>query len=68
MEYPKPKLINVGRCISIYTGYKKIRAKVIINKDICKIHGVGVKGYDYRKNIIINAQNSGTLGRLISEF
>ena len=45
---------------------KKLGAKVIINKDICKIHGVGVKGYDYRKNIIINAQNSGTLGRLIS--
>ena len=45
---------------------KKLGAKVIINKNICKIYGVGVKGYEYRKNIIINAQNSGTLGRLIS--
>ena len=45
---------------------RKLGAKVIINDNICKIHGVGIKGYKYKKNIIINARNSGTLGRLIS--
>ncbi len=45
---------------------KKLGAKVVINENICKIYGVGVKGYKYKKNIVINAQNSGTLGRLIS--
>ena len=45
---------------------RKLGAKVIINDNICKIHGVGIKGYKYKKNLIINAQNSGTLGRLIS--
>ena len=45
---------------------KKLGAKVIISKNICKIYGVGMKGYKYKKNLIINAQNSGTLGRLIS--
>ena len=45
---------------------KKLGAKVIINKNICKIHGVGIEGYKYKKNLVINAQNSGTLGRLIS--
>ena len=36
----------------------------ITNKGI-KIFGKGVEGYSYKKNIIINAENSGTLGRLI---
>ncbi len=33
--------------------------------DKCKIFGKGINGYKYKKNIIINAKNSGTLGRLI---
>ena len=45
---------------------KKLGAKVIVKKNICKIHGMGMKGYKYKKNLVINAQNSGTLGRLIS--
>ncbi len=45
---------------------KKLGVKVVIKKDVCKIYGVGVNGYKYRKNLVINAQNSGTLGRLIS--
>ena len=45
---------------------KKLGAKVILNKNICEIHGVGIKGYKYKKNLVINARNSGTLGRLIS--
>ena len=44
---------------------KKLGIKVNINKNICKIYGKGVNGYKYKKNLIINAQNSGTLGRLI---
>ena len=45
---------------------KKLGVKVFIKDKICKIYGVGVKGYKYKKNLVINAQNSGTLGRLIS--
>ena len=45
---------------------KKLGVKVVINKNNCKIYGAGVRGYKYKKNLIINAQNSGTLGRLIS--
>ena len=45
---------------------KKFGVKVIVKKNFCKIHGVGVNGYNYKKNIFINARNSGTLGRLIS--
>ena len=45
---------------------KKLGVRVVIKKDICKIHGVGIKGLKYKKNLVINAKNSGTLGRLIS--
>ena len=45
---------------------KKLGIKVNINNKICKIFGKGIDGYNYKKNIIINAKNSGTLGRLIA--
>ena len=45
---------------------KKLGVKVSLNKDTCKIFGVGMNGYRYKRNIVLNAQNSGTLGRLIS--
>ena len=44
---------------------QKLGIKVIFKKNICKIFGKGINGYNYRKNITINAKNSGTLGRLI---
>ena len=44
---------------------KKLGVKVVFNNQTCKIFGVGVNGYKYKKNIVINAKNSGTLGRLI---
>ena len=44
---------------------KKLGVKVFFNNQTCKIYGVGINGYKYKKNIVINAKNSGTLGRLI---
>jgi 3-phosphoshikimate 1-carboxyvinyltransferase len=44
---------------------RKLGIKVILNKNVCKIYGKGVNGYKYKKNLTINAENSGTLGRLI---
>ncbi|MBM3631076.1 MAG: 3-phosphoshikimate 1-carboxyvinyltransferase, partial [Alphaproteobacteria bacterium] len=44
---------------------KKLGIKVILNKNICKIYGKGINGYKYKKNLILNAKNSGTLGRII---
>ena len=44
---------------------RKLGIKVSINKNICKVIGNGLNGYKYKKNLVINAQNSGTLGRLI---
>ena len=44
---------------------KILGIKSKITKKGVKIYGKGIKGYNYKKNITINAENSGTLGRLI---
>jgi len=44
---------------------KKLGIKVKIKKNYCEIFGGGINGFKYKKNLIIDAKNSGTLGRLI---
>ena len=44
---------------------KKFGIKVKFNNGICKIHGNGMNGYKYKNNLTLNAENSGTLGRLL---
>ena len=44
---------------------RKLGIKVKLNGNNCKIYGKGINGYKYRKNITIDAKNSGTLGRLL---
>ncbi len=44
---------------------KQLGIKSKLKNNYCKIYGKGIDGYKYKKNIIINAENSGTLGRLI---
>ncbi len=51
--------------ISAINAIKKLGIKVILNKKYCKIFGKGIDGFKYKKNIIIDARNSGTLARLI---
>ena len=44
---------------------KRLGIKVKLNENFCEIHGKGLNGYKYKSNIVLNAKNSGTLGRLI---
>ncbi len=44
---------------------KKLGVKIKISKNFCEIIGLGLNGFKYRNNLILNAGNSGTLGRLI---
>ena len=44
---------------------QKLGVKIRLTKKFCEINGVGLNGYKYKKNLILNAGNSGTLGRLI---
>ena len=47
---------------------KKLGIKVIKKGKLHKVYGNGIDGFKYKKDLIINAQNSGTLGRLILGF
>ena len=44
---------------------KKLGIKVLLHKDHCEIFGNGINGFEYKSNLVINAKNSGTLGRLL---
>ena len=44
---------------------KKLGIKVKIYQNYCEIFGNGINGFNFKKNLTINAKNSGTLGRLI---
>ena len=50
------------------SAIKKLGIKVELKKNICRIYGKGIDGYNYKKNITLDAKNSGTLGRLILGF
>tara|TARA_Y100000022_G_scaffold199102_1_gene210838 strand:+ start:35 stop:1357 length:1323 start_codon:yes stop_codon:yes gene_type:complete len=52
-------VINTLNCL------KKLGVKIKLSKNKCIIIGVGINGYRYKKKIVLDAGNSGTLGRLI---
>ena len=67
----KSKSFNLLRSedvISTLKCLKKLGIKIKLLKDSCEITGNGLNGYKFRNNLILNAGNSGTLGRLISGF
>ena len=51
--------------LAAINAIKILGIKVIIKKNECEIFGKGINGFKYKKNLKINAKNSGTLGRLI---
>jgi len=52
-------VINTLKCL------RKLGVKIKMKKNFCEINGVGLNGFKYKKNLILDAGNSGTLGRLI---
>ena len=64
----KSKSLNLLRSedvLSTLDCLKKLGVKIKLKKNICEINGLGLNGYKYKKNITLNAGNSGTLARLI---
>ena len=51
--------------LSTINGLKKLGIKIFFKKKTCFIHGNGLNGFKYKKNIIIDAGNSGTFARLL---
>jgi len=58
-------LLKSEDIISTLNCLKKLGVKVNLSLNNCEIVGLGINGYKYKKNITLNAGNSGTLGRLI---
>ena len=52
-------IINSVNCL------KKLGIKISLNKKNCSIYGNGLNGFEYKKNIVLDAGNSGTFARLI---
>jgi 3-phosphoshikimate 1-carboxyvinyltransferase len=68
MALGKSKAYNLLLSEDVLTALdavKKLGVKVKLSKNYCTVIGNGIKGYKYKKNIIINSKNSGTLARLI---
>ena len=61
-------LLTSEDVIAAINAIKKLGINVHLTKNSCKIYGKGINGYQYKKNIVIDAKNSGTLGRLILGF
>ena len=51
--------------LAAISSIKKFGIKVKIYQNKCLIYGKGISGFKFKKNITIDAKNSGTLGRLI---
>ena len=58
-------LLKSEDVINTLKSLKMLGVKIKILKKRCEIHGVGINGYKYKKNIVLNAGNSGTFGRLV---
>jgi 3-phosphoshikimate 1-carboxyvinyltransferase len=54
--------------IATLKAIEQLGIKTKLKKNSCTIYGKGINGYRYKKNLVINAKNSGTLGRLILGF
>jgi len=58
-------LLKSEDVLSTLSSLKKLGVKIKLKKNSCEIFGLGINGFKYKKNIILNAGNSGTFGRLM---
>ena len=58
-------LLKSEDVISTLNCLKKLGLKIKIKNNSCEIISRGLNSFNYKKNIVLNAGNSGTLGRLI---
>ena len=64
----KSKAYNLLRSedvLNALNGLKKLGVKIKLSRKYCIVNGLGINGFKYKKNLTIDAGNSGTFGRLI---
>ncbi len=50
---------------SAKNNIKKLGIKINLKKSKCKVYGRGLSGFKYKRNLVLNAGNSGTTARLM---
>ena len=58
-------LLKSEDVLSTLNCLKKLGIKIKLSNKFCEITGNGLNGFKYKKNLNLDAGNSGTLGRLI---
>ncbi len=58
-------LLKSEDVLSAIKSIRKLGIKVILDKSQCKVYGKGLFGFKYKKNLILDAGNSGTTARLL---
>lgn len=58
-------LLKSEDVLNTLSSLKRLGLKVRIYDKKCEINGLGLNGFKYRKNVVLNFGNSGTLGRLM---
>ena len=67
-SYGLCKIKNLSKSddiLSTVEGLKKLGVKIFFKKKICYLYGNGLNSFNFRKNISIDAGNSGTFARLL---
>jgi len=59
------RLLKSEDVLSTLNCLKKLGVKISFKNNYCEINGKGLNNYKYKKNLTLDAGNSGTLGRLI---
>ena len=59
------KLLKSEDVLHTLNCLKKLGVKIKFKDNYCEIIGKGLNSYDYKDNLVLDAGNSGTLGRLI---
>ena len=59
------KLLKSEDVLSALNCLKKLGVKISFKNNYCEINGKGLNSYKYKKNLTLDAGNSGTLGRLM---
>ena len=58
-------LLKSEDVVSSINIIRKLGIKIKLKNKNCEVHGKGLNGFRYKRNIILNAGNSGTTARLI---
>ena len=58
-------LLRSEDVLSAIKCLKKLGIKIKLSKENCIIYGRGISGFKFKRNLVLDAGNSGTVGRLI---